>query len=107
MTPFLTIEGAWEAFLEQSNLLEVTGGNPDALHGAKDMFMAGCQGVLYAFANIKDHCNSDGRMALPFITALYNETADYVEKANAAAEAEEARIKAQAAAWPFPTGTRQ
>ena len=107
MDQFLTLEGAWEEFKKQSDILAVTDGDPDQLMAAKDLFFAGCQGALFAFAHIKEHCESDGPRAVPYIMAMYNEAHAYVDAANKRAE-EYDRQQAEKvrAAWPFPTGAK-
>ena len=107
MDKFLTLEGAWEEFKKQSDILQVIDGGPDQLMAAKDLFFAGCQGALFALAYIKDHNESDAAKSIPYIMGLYNEARAYVDAANKRAE-EYDRQQAEKvhAAWPFPTGAK-
>lgn len=111
MYKFLTLEGAWEEFKNQSDILTVTGGDLNQVQAAKDLFFAGCQGALFALAHIKEHCDSDGPRAIPHIMGLYNEATKYIDEANERAadwerkQREEEALKSPAA-WPFPTGAK-
>lgn len=110
MDKFLTLESAWEEFKKQSDIVQVTDGDENQLGAAQDLFYAGAQGALFALAHIKEYVSDDPRAAVPLIMVLYKEAEKYIEAANARADEfarkEAEKQKAQAAAWPFPTGAK-
>lgn len=103
MENFVTLKDAWEAFYAQSGLPEITGDSPLQVEAARQLFIAGCQGALYALSNIKEKSGSDPVAAIPMIHALYEELDQEVQRLHKLAREQDV-AKNMAEHWPFPTG---